>query len=141
MLACDYSDFLAVTEYSYELIYKTFDKKNKTDSSNKYFRLAAEIKDSLFSDEKSRDIQSQKFKEQIRQQELETQKEALAHQHKENIENALIALGIIIFTMLFLLLSRSFITNIRLIKFLGILAPLYWCLNLLIYWHTLTWKH
>ena len=45
-------------------------------------------------------------------------------QHHENIENALIALGIILFTMLFLLLSRSFITNVRLIKFLGILALL-----------------
>ena len=123
-LAYDYSDYLIVTEYSYELIYKIFDKENKTDSSNKYFRLAAEIKDSLFSDEKSRNIQSQKFKEQIRQQELETQKEALALQHTENIENALIALGIVSFTMLFLLLSRSFITNIRLIKFLGILALL-----------------
>src|SRR5258705_2957484 len=110
-LAYDYADFLIVAEDSYYLIYKTFDKENKTDSSNKYFRLAAEIKDSLFSDEKSRNIQSQKFKEQLRQQEIEIQKEALALQHHENIENALIALGIILFTMLFLLLSRSFITN------------------------------
>ncbi len=117
-------DYIPVAEGSYELIYKTFDKENKTDSSNKYFRLATEIKDSLFSDEKSRNIQSQKFKEQMRQQELETQKEAIALQHKENIENALIALGIILFTMLFLLLSRSFITNVRFIKFLGILALL-----------------
>ena len=123
-LAYDYADFLIVAEDSYSLIYKTFDKKNKTDSANKYFRLAAEIKDSLFSDEKSRNIQSQKFKEQLRQQEIEAQKEALALQHHENIENALIALGIILFTMLFLLLSRSFITNVRLIKFLGILALL-----------------
>ena len=45
-------------------------------------------------------------------------------QHKQNIENALIALGIVSFTILFLLLSRSFITNVRLIKFLGILALL-----------------
>ena len=45
-------------------------------------------------------------------------------QHHENIENALIALGIVSFTILFLLLSRSFITNIRFIKFLGILALL-----------------
>jgi tetratricopeptide (TPR) repeat protein len=117
-------DYIAQAEGSYYLICKTFDKENKTDSSNKYFRLATEIKDSLFSDEKSRNIQSQKFKEQIRQQELETQKDALAIQHKENIENALIALGIVSFTILFLLLSRSFITNIRLIKFLGILALL-----------------
>ncbi len=123
-LAYDYGDFLIVAEDSYFLIYKTFDKENKTDSSNKYFRLAAEIKYSLFSDEKSRSIQSQKFKEQLRQQEIETQTEALALQHHENIENALIALGIILFTMLFLLLSRSFITNVRLIKFLGILALL-----------------
>jgi tetratricopeptide (TPR) repeat protein len=123
-LAYDYTDYLAVAEYSYVLIYRTFDKENKTDSSNKYFRLAAGIKDSLFSDEKSKNIQNQKFREQIRQHEVEVQKEALAIQHQENIENALIALGIIIFAMLFLLLSRSFITNIRLIEFIGILALL-----------------
>jgi len=123
-LAFALPDYIEVAKYSYYLIYKTFDKENITDSSNKYFRLATEIKDALFSDEKSRNIQSQKFQEQIRQQELETQKEALALQHHENIENALIALGIVSFTILFLLLSRSFITNIRFIKFLGILALL-----------------
>jgi hypothetical protein len=123
-LAYAIPDYLAVAGYSYYLIYETFDKENKMDSSNKYFRLATEIKDSLFSDEKSRNIQSQKFNELIRQQEIETQKETLALQHKQNIENALIALGIILFAMLFLLLSRSFITNVRFIKFLGILALL-----------------
>ncbi len=123
-LAYAIPDNFQVAEESYELIYKTFDKQYKTDSSNKYFRLATEIKDSLFSDEKSRNIQSQKFSEQMRQQELETQKEASAHQHRDNIENASIALGIILFVMLFLLLSRSFITNVRFIKFLGILALL-----------------
>src|ERR1035437_1614356 len=117
-------DYLPVAASSYELIYKSFEKENRRDSSNEYFRLFTQIKDSLFSDEKSRNIQSQKFKEEIRQQEIETQKETLALQHKQNIENALIALGIIIFTILFLLLSRSFITNVRLIKFLGILALL-----------------
>jgi tetratricopeptide (TPR) repeat protein len=123
-LVYDFSDFSIVTKDSYSLIYETFDKENKTDSANKYFRLAAYIKDSLFSDEKSRNIQSLKFKEQLRQQDIESQKEALAMQHNENIETALIALGIILFAMLFLLLSRSFITNISLIKFLGILALL-----------------
>jgi tetratricopeptide (TPR) repeat protein len=123
-LVYGYPDYLTVTEDAYELMYKSYEKQNKQDSSNKYFRLATEIKDSLYSDEKIRNIQSQKFAEEIRQQEIETQKEGLALQHKQNIENALIALGIISFTILFLLLSRSFITNIRLIKFLGILALL-----------------
>lgn len=123
-LAYALPDYKIVAEESYQLIYQTFDKENKRDSSNKYFRLAAEIKDSLFSDAKIKNIQSQKFKEQIRQQELELQKEAIDHQHRENIENASIALGIILFILLFLLLSRSFITNVRFIKFLGVLALL-----------------
>ena len=64
------------------------------------------------------------FNEQLRSIEDNAKKAEEARQRKQNIQYALIALGIILFTMLFLLLSRSFITNVRLIKFLGILALL-----------------
>jgi len=123
-LQYDYPDFLIFAQYSYELIYNNFDKENKKDSSNKYFRLATEIRDSVLSLEKSKNIQAQHYREEIRQHEAETQKADLAARHRQNIENALIAIGILSFTLLFLLMSRSFITSERLIRFLCVLALL-----------------
>jgi uncharacterized integral membrane protein len=43
-------------------------------------------------------------------------------QRKQNIEYALIAIGIIILLTLYLLLSRSFITNTKLIEFFGVIT-------------------
>lgn len=119
-----YPYYLLDAVRAYELMYKSFDKLNKQDSSNKYFRMAMEVKDSILSDQKNKNIQSMNFQEQIRQQEIEIQLQEVATQHKQNIENVLIALGIISFIMLFLLLSRQFITNVKVIRFLGIAALL-----------------
>jgi hypothetical protein len=116
--------YLAPIMQSYELMYKAFEKQNKSDSSNKYFRLSIQIKDSLLSDEKNKTIQALSFQEQIRQKEKEAESEEIARQRKVNIENILIALGIISFAILFLLLSRQIIANEKIIKFLGILALL-----------------
>jgi len=54
---------------------------------------------------------------------------------KENIQYALIALGILSLLMLYLLLSRSFITNSKLIEFFGVIALLivFEFLNLLLH--------
>jgi uncharacterized membrane protein (DUF2068 family) len=46
------------------------------------------------------------------------------NQRKQNIQFALIALGILSFIILYLVLSRSFITNTRLIEFFGVVALL-----------------
>jgi tetratricopeptide (TPR) repeat protein len=123
-LAYNNPDIKSVNSTSYTLISKVFDKKSNRDSANEYFRRAAEIQNVILSDEKSKNIQNQRFKEELRQQELALQKEEAAAKRRQNINYALIALGIISFTMLFLILSRSFITNERLIRYLGVLALL-----------------
>ena len=71
----------------------------------------------------------------MRQQQLSLEKTKAKEQRQQNLQYALIALGIIIFIILFLLLSRSFITNTRLIEFFGILALLivFEFLNLLLH--------
>ncbi|MDB5209371.1 MAG: Tetratricopeptide repeat-containing protein [Sediminibacterium sp.] len=58
-----------------------------------------------------------------------------AEQRKENIQYAVIALGIISFIILFLLLSHSFITSTRAIEILGVIALLivFEFLNLLLH--------
>ena len=75
------------------------------------------------------------FENDQRQQELATEKTALEQQRKQNIQYALIALGIITLISLYLLLSRSFITNTKLIEFFGVVALLivFEFLNLLLH--------
>ncbi len=75
------------------------------------------------------------FENEVRQQELTQEKVKLEEQRKQNIQYALIALGIITFIILFLLLSRSFITNTKLITFFGVVALLmvFEFLNLLLH--------
>jgi NADH:ubiquinone oxidoreductase subunit 6 (subunit J) len=73
--------------------------------------------------------------EDLRQQELAAEKLQAEAERKQNIQYALIALGIIILLTLYLLLSRSFITNTKLIEFFGVVALLivFEFLNLLLH--------
>jgi hypothetical protein len=64
------------------------------------------------------------FEENARQQELAVVNARIKEQHRQNIQFALIALGITTFIILFLLLSRSFITNTKVIELLGVFALL-----------------
>ncbi len=130
-----YPNYKSIVLKSYELLYKSFEKLNNYDSLNKYFRLATTVKDSIYSLEKTRYLHSVNFQEQIRQQEIESANIKVEHARLQNIQYALIGFGIIVFLILFLLLSRSFITNVTVIKYLGIIALLivFEFLNLLLH--------
>jgi tetratricopeptide (TPR) repeat protein len=75
------------------------------------------------------------FEEDLRQQQLAAEKTKAGDERKQNIQYALIALGIIVLLTLYLLLSRSFITNTKLIEFFGVVALLivFEFLNLLLH--------
>jgi len=120
---------------AYEYLYKSFEQTNQQDSLNKYFRLAMTTKDSLFSLEKIKSIQALSFREDLRQQEIATEKLKAEEERHQNIQYALITLGIIIFITLFLLLSRAVIVNEKLISFFAILGLLiiFEFINLLIH--------
>jgi tetratricopeptide (TPR) repeat protein len=120
---------------AYEYLYKSFEHSNQQDSLNKYFRLAMITKDSLFSLEKIKSIQALSFREELRQQEIAAEKLKAEEERKQIIQFALIALGIITLLILYLLLSRSFITNTKLIEFFGVVALLivFEFLNLLLH--------
>ena len=109
---------------SYKILYNIFDESGRQDSVNKYFRLAMAARDSVYSVEKANNIQAINFRDQLRQQEIETEKIKADEERKANIQYAAIAVGIIIFISLFLLLSRSIIVNEKWISFLGILGLL-----------------
>jgi len=120
---------------AYEYLYKSFEQTNQQDSLNKYFRLAMLTKDSLFNLEKIKNIQALSFREELRQQEIAAEKLKADEERKENIQYSLMALGIIVILTLYLLLSRSFITNTKLIEFFGVVALLivFEFLNLLLH--------
>jgi len=99
-------------------------RNNNIDSAFKYSEMYRMANDSLFSAKTIQQTQLMTFEDDLRQRELTTERLKAEEQRKQNIQYVLIALGIITFSILFLLLSRSFITNAKLIEFLGVLALL-----------------
>jgi tetratricopeptide (TPR) repeat protein len=120
---------------SFNYLTQCFEETNQPDSANKYFRLAMTLKDTLYNLEKIKLVHSMSFTEQLRQQEIEEAKLKMQSDRKHNIQFGLIAIGIITFIILFLILSRSVITNTRMITFLSILGLLvvFEFLNLLLH--------
>jgi tetratricopeptide (TPR) repeat protein len=99
-------------------------RKSNIDSAFKYSEIYRIANDSLFSAKTIQQTQSLTFEDELHQQKITLEKLKAEELRKLNIQYALIALGIITFIILFLLLSRSFITNTKLIEFLGVLALL-----------------
>lgn len=117
------------------LLTKLYKQENKIDSAFKYQQLMIETRDSVFSREKINRLQTLEFNEQLRQQELLSEKTKSEEERKQNIQYALIAIALVSLIILFLFLSRSFITNTKLITFFGVIALLlvFEFLNLLLH--------
>jgi len=114
---------------------QVFDSLHHTDSAYYYSRMEAGINAQIFSQNNINKMQALAFNDQIRNIEEEARKAEEAQQRKENIQYSLIALGIIVLITFYLLLSRSFITNTKLIEFFGVIALLivFEFLNLLLH--------
>jgi hypothetical protein len=112
-----------------------FDSLHNKDSAYYYSRMEASINAQIFSQSNVNKIQALAFNEQIRLIEEEAKKTEEEQRRKQNIQYALIGLGIITFIILFLVLSRRHITNTKLIQFLGVIALLlvFEFLNLLLH--------
>jgi len=110
-------------------------ENSNNDSLVKYLKMYQAANDSLFSTKTIQQGQILSFESELQQQELAAEKEKTEEQRQQNIQYALLALGIVGFIIIFLLLSRGFITNEKLIEFLGILALLlvFEFLNLLLH--------
>ncbi len=110
-------------------------RNNNVDSAFKYSEMYRIANDSVFSAKAIQQTQLMTFENEKKQQELIQEKKIAEEQRKQNIQYALIVLGIIVLLTLYLLLSRSFITNTKLIEFFGIVALLivFEFLNLLLH--------
>jgi tetratricopeptide (TPR) repeat protein len=103
---------------------QAFDSLHKIDSAYYYAKMRDALNDSIFNQNNINKIQAMGFNEQLRTMEDNAKKAEEALQRKQNIQYALIALGLIIFVTFFLLLSRTIIVNERLISFFVVLGLL-----------------
>ena len=117
------------------LLRKVYYALGQKDSSYFYAEVKDAYSDSVFNEQQRNQIQNLSFTQQIKEKEEQAKLSEEAEQRKQNIQYALIALGIIILLTLYLLLSRSFITNTKLIEFFGVVALLivFEFLNLLLH--------
>jgi len=114
---------------------QAYNKLHQTDSAFFYLSLESALKDSVFNQNNLNKIQSLAFNEQIRKIDEEAKQVAAEGERKQNIQFALIALGIIVFITIFLIFSRSVVANERWISFFAILGLLvvFEFINLLIH--------
>ena len=110
-------------------------RSSQADSAFKYSEMNRMANDSLFNFKAIQQTQLMTFEEDARLQEKAVNEAKEDEQRKENIQYALIAFGIVAFIMLFLLLSRSYIVNAKIISFFCIIALLivFEFLNLLLH--------
>lgn len=117
------------------LLRKAYYAIGQKDSSYYYSDVKDAYSDSVFNEQQRNQIQNLSFSQQIKEKEEQARLSDEEQKRKENIQYALIALGIITFIISFLLLSRRHITNTKLIQFLGVVALLvvFEFLNLLLH--------
>jgi tetratricopeptide (TPR) repeat protein len=110
-------------------------RNTNVDSAFKYSEIFRMANDSLFNSRTVQRTQAMSFAADMRQQELAAEKLKEEEERKENIQYALIALGIVSVFILYLLLSRTSIINPKLIRFFGVIALLlvFEFLNLLLH--------
>lgn len=90
----------------------------------RYYKLAMDVKDSIFNASNTAQIQSMTFSEDERQREINEAKLKDATERRHNLQYAGIAIAIISFVILFFALSRSIVVKTKFIEFFGVLGLL-----------------
>jgi tetratricopeptide (TPR) repeat protein len=114
---------------------ETYDSLHQDDSELFYEKIFISTNDTLNNRNRTSSVENLTFLEQIREQEREQALVKTKEERNQNIQYALIALGIITFILLFFLLSRSIVANEKMIDYLGVIALLivFEFLNLLLH--------
>ncbi|HLY71808.1 MAG TPA: tetratricopeptide repeat protein [Puia sp.] len=118
-----------------KFLYDIYDSLHMNDSAFLYQKLYANIDDSLNDRAKIASFENETFIQKVREQEKEQAFKKAEKEREQDIQYALIALGIIVFVTLFLLLSRTVIVNQKVISFFAVLGLLvvFEFINLLIH--------
>ncbi len=112
------------------------------DSAFAYQQITIESKDSLFSEDKVKQVQNLSFQEKLRQQEIAEEKQKAEAERKNNLQLIGITAFIITFILFFLLFVRRK-TKPRTIEFFGIVALLlvFEFIALFLHPHIERWTH
>ncbi|MEO6538421.1 MAG: hypothetical protein ABIT07_08215 [Ferruginibacter sp.] len=128
---CKQSLDISIQQHNYrlsvdraELLKRTYISLLNKDSIIYYALLKDAFTDSLNDETKLSKLQDITINERLHEIEEEGKQKQLIQERQQNIQYTLIALGLVGFIILFLLLSRSIITNTKVISFLAILALL-----------------
>jgi tetratricopeptide (TPR) repeat protein len=104
------------------ILRKIYMHTNEKDSIIYYGQLQIDYKDSVSNQKRIAEFPNITFVQQLKDIDEQSKIIEANKQRKHNIQYALIALGIIIFIIIFLMLSRSIIVNEKWIEFLGVLG-------------------
>ncbi len=116
-------DFQNLSIKPAKLLLDIYENTN-SDSAIKYLKIYRAANENIFSTKTIQQTQLMTLEEDIRQQELSTEKRITEETRRRNIQYVLIAIGIVTFIILYLLLSRRIITNTKVIEFFGVVALL-----------------
>ncbi len=118
------SGFKVLVAEAAGLLYAMHKQHARSDSAYYYLEEKNLYLDSITDDQKRNRLQNTIINQQLHEAEQNAQEAQQAEQRKHNIEYAAIGLGIVIFMMIFLLLSRSLIVSARVIEAVGVIAAL-----------------
>jgi tetratricopeptide (TPR) repeat protein len=104
---------------AYKLIGGVYEVNERTDSSLHYLKLTIALQDSLYSQQKTIEIQTMTFQENIRQRDIELQKQQARDREVKNIQFIAIALFIPVFGLIVLFLARIRV-KARVIEFMAV---------------------
>jgi tetratricopeptide (TPR) repeat protein len=126
-----------------DVIYDAYKRLGNKDSALAYVEMSKIFKDSAHIEENQKHMQALTAEEYVRQQEKAEDDLKTNEERRRNIQYAAIALALLVFIILFLLLSHSVVANQKLIRFLGIMALLlvFEFLNLLLHPYVGTLTH
>jgi tetratricopeptide (TPR) repeat protein len=113
----------------------TLYEKSDANEALKYYKLAAQTRDSIFNQASAAKLQSMEYTERERQREQEELKRVQEEERLHNLQYAAIALGLVTLLIGFLVLSHSVLAKPKLIRFLGVISLLmvFEFLNLLLH--------
>ncbi|MGF7230936.1 hypothetical protein [Arachidicoccus sp.] len=105
-------------------LHQYYEQKHEPDSALKYADVYIIGNDSLNNISKTQEIDKINLQENLRQQQLAAQEAKQKETRKHNIQFAIIAIGILLCALFFLLMSRSFMVSHKTIEMLGVIMLL-----------------
>ncbi len=107
-----------------KIIAELYDTKHQIDSAYYYHKLYVASNDSLYNRDKTSALESLNFEKSLEEKQKQAEMEEQHQQRQHNIQLAILAIGILLAVIIFLLLSNSFMVSHKVVGFLSVLVLL-----------------